>query len=310
MNADESNMDYENDEFLHPYPDEPSPPKTPSPSRPIPIPHSKKPTTATNQQKTQRPQHNHNHNHSHNNNNNNNIASPRLEVGGVGANQRDNPFLFREDPNERIHRGHFSNEQLEAGSGMGAGNSLDDKVLPTFVNFDPDEEDWEAVQEEPHNASDDDHCVDCDLDQTLEEGETNPFVEQYRQHYQDNLMYVSRPRLSKQVQKLYNMKVKKNTDAKRIYTARNISRHFEQHAPTPAVLNAIDFRMYNKSMQILRKNKIFKKDTDTGTEDVDTAALRLYQQLAKARNDVQRQLFPKKRQVGGGGSSKNTNDAT
>ena len=91
----------------------------------------------------------------------------------------EEPFRF---PDSGIH---LDNDTLANGSNENIG------VPPQqYTYFDPDEIDWDDVKEEPHNSEDDEHCPDCDNDQTEEQREVNPAVLEYRAHYEENLLSV------------------------------------------------------------------------------------------------------------------------
>jgi hypothetical protein len=208
----------------------------------------------------------------------------------LGLEESSQPFLFPD-----AERGvHFSNDQLENGGGAAAapvpegGEAIAEPRI--YTPFCPDSVDWEKVDEEEHNPSDDERCHDCDNDQDEEQREANPAVLEYKRHYEENCFEVERTRLAGQVQKLFNRKVRPYTDGQRFYSKRAIAEHFEMHAPTPTILHALDFRTLNFALKTIRENGLFLKDQD-GRVSIDSKEMNNYIKIMKERNLVANKLY-------------------
>lgn len=189
---------------------------------------------------------------------------------------------------------HISDAQLQQQQSGGAGGGVggDDIVLDK-VPFNPDEDEWDGVSDEddPHHPPD--YCVDCENDQDEEEREANPSVQEYRSHYIDNVLKVSRKRLAAQTQTIYNLRTRNHTEGRPVYRKRMIAEHNEVHAPEPKVLRSQDFRIMNLSLKVIRENMIFFKDAK-GRLSLDPGHLRLYMQVMKERDTRMAMLFPGK----------------
>ncbi len=168
-----------------------------------------------------------------------------------------------------------------------------DSVPRQFTPWNPDSCDWASIEEAPHDPEDDSYCGLCDHAQDETQQEANPALDKIRNHYQEHLLEVKREKLAQQCVKLYDRYIKKYTPAKRHMTARMLSEHEEQHAPTPQTIKVIDFRMYSRAMRVMRENKIFRKDQD-GLEDVDGANIRLYMQISKERDRLLGDVYASK----------------
>ena len=110
------------------------------------------------------------------------------------------------------------------------------------------------------------------------------------EHYEQNLLEVERTRLAAQCQKLYNDNVRPHAPGRRFFSKKMIATHFEEHAPTPAIIRAIEFRTHNFTLNALRKNELFKRNPK-GRVKVEQSTYRLYMQVSKERKDLMGHLF-------------------
>jgi hypothetical protein len=213
----------------------------------------------------------------------------------LGLTDVDRPVLFsdRERTNAAAAAAtgavHLSNAALDAGDAVAVGeeNILEPRM---YTPFNPDATAWDDVTEQRHASRDDAWCHDCDQAQNDEQKEANPAIEEYRKHFEDNYLDVERTRLAGQVQKLYNLKVKPFNERTRVYTKRNISTHFEVHAPSPMILHAMDYRMMNFALKTMREEAIFQKDQD-GNVTVKPKEMNTYLKVMKERNLVMNKLY-------------------
>lgn len=194
------------------------------------------------------------------------------------------PYLF---PDQGLH---ISNEQLANGGEGVEGTAAAASPPDVFTSVPVDHVDWDAVEEDPHDPADDTFCADCEHDQDEDQREANPAVQEYRQHYEDNVLEVERTRLAAQTQALFKRKVYRYLDNPRYYTKRMIAEHHEEHAPTPAIIRATEFRTLNKALKVLRNGGLFQKNQNDEMS-VEPKLMRLYITIMKERNSVMNELF-------------------
>ena len=183
----------------------------------------------------------------------------------------DEPFKF---PDSGIH---LDNDTLARPGGT-------DEVIPQqYTFFDPDEIDWDEVKEAKHNSEDDEYCHDCDNEQTEEQREINPAVTEYRAHYEEHVMNVEPVRLARQIQNLYNLKVRRFTPRKRYYPCKMIHEHFNYHVQIPRVIRVNELRNMNRGMRILRQNGLYKRDQE-GKQELEDRHWKSYMTMMNKRD--------------------------
>jgi hypothetical protein len=237
-----------------------SPPPSPPRSEDVPI-------ATSNKKKRKRPQ----------------TSDERRAALGIQANAE--PFRF---PDTGVH---FNNDDLA----NGAGALPEDGVAPPqHTPFNPEEVDWEGVSEEDHGSSDEEHCPDCENDQNEDQREANPAVQMYRDHYIENCHAVEPRRLTRQVQRIFNRRVRRFTDDRKPYLKRMIAKHFEEHEIIPEVIRGKELRNLNYALKVMRENSIYRKDQE-GRVSLDPSQMRLYMQIMNQRNALMDKVFSSKK---------------
>lgn len=189
----------------------------------------------------------------------------------------------------------ISSVDLASSSSSSSSSSSEPLVPPPYTPYDPEEVGWSEEEEEEeveeneveieHKKDKDGkcHCPACEMGQSEEQKEANPDARNFILHYEENVLDTDRKILAKQSQKIYNEFARPWTDNKRAFSARDIAKHCEEHAPTPLMEHVTDFRYYRNVLKILRQRKTFMKDTE-GNVDVDSSQIKLYMQVATERN--------------------------
>jgi len=171
----------------------------------------------------------------------------------LGIDPNRSPFRF---PDSGIH---LDNISLDAGTNSTLENA---PPPPEYTYFNPEKIDWESVEEDDHDPDDDSYCHDCDNEQSEEQREVNPLVLQYRQHYEQGVSSVEPVRLAGQIQRLYNLNIRKYTPGKRYYTKKMIHEHFNYHVFIPAVIRVCELKNLNLGMKIIRERGLFRTDQE------------------------------------------------
>jgi hypothetical protein len=176
---------------------------------------------------------------------------------------------------------------------LAAGQPVDGDDATVKEPFDPFAVRWDerANDEVP---SDDEFCPLCEDGQDEQETETNPRLVSLHKHYADNSLHVEETRKCTQVSGLYDKTLRQHNTHHKPLVPKMVHQHYTQHAPTPAVLNAQEFHVFNTALSAIRSNMIFEIDR-AGKVTVDPSNLRLYMQVKGERDKVAKALFNAKK---------------
>jgi len=198
-------------------------------------------------------------------------------------------------PYEFPQRGaHIANAELDAPVALdsqGTQEVSEQKAPLIQMPYDPDSGEWDGVvEEEEPEAGYEQYCALCENDQNEEEREANPHVQLLKDHYDENILEVSRPRLGGQCQQLFNKKIRKFTPGRRFISKRMICEHFEVHSVNQRIIKSLELRNLNFALRIMLKGALYKIDQD-GCKTVDAATMRLYKDIMKERNSIMNDVF-------------------